>query len=192
VGHLRSVLYPNDHVASNFWAQPRMAPCMDGSCAIFTTNFGLPENYQVAKVTFPNSGGALASNQFDAMHAVTPSITGTGVTFNYSTPDTGIAIVEIGQSQRLTDGTVPIDPSGACLTASWTLLSLASQSVFTCAANHNWTRSTPDPTYQATINSSGSNPRSDTFAGLQTNIPYYYRITANNKTLAYGTINPGQ
>jgi hypothetical protein len=190
IGHLRSVLYPNDHIAASYWAQPRMSPCMDGTCAIFTTNFGLPENYQVAMVKFPNSGGALQANQFDATHAVTPAVTAHSVTFNYSTPDSGPAIVEIGLSRRLTDGTVAADPSGSCPTVLQAVLSLASTSVFTCNASQSWASSTPDSSYQVTIDSSQSNSRSDTFSGLEAGNAYYYRITANNKTLAYGTIVP--
>lgn len=188
IGHLRSVLYPNDHIAGSFWAQPRMSPCMDGTCAIFTTNFGLPENYQVAMVTFPNSGGALETNQFDATHAVTTTVTANSATFNYSTPDSGPAILEIGQSPRLTDGTVAADPSGSCRTNNQAVLSLASGSVFMCDTSSGWVSSAPDSSYQANIDLNQSNPRSDTFTDLVAGRTYYYRIIANNETLAYGTI----
>lgn len=190
VGHLRSVLYPNDHVAGNFWAQPRMSPCMDGTCAIFSTNFGLPESYQVAMVTFPHAGGALTSNQFDSSHAVTTSVTPTTVTFTFATPDTGPAIVEIGQTSRFTDGTVGADPTGPCTTALESVLSLASSSVFTCSRDRQWVAFSADNSYQVLIDQNQSASRSDTFSNLASGTTYHYRIIANNAEVAYGTFTP--
>lgn len=155
-GHTRSVAY-NDRVTSGYYANTRGSLSMDASRIIYTTDNGTPSNLMVVSVaTGVDSGIGMTTNMFDQTHSVTSvDVTAGTASLHYSTPDTGDAIIEIGQTLRFVD--VP------------------------------GTGSSTDSTFQRVTDTSGANPRTTTFSGLTAGVPYYYRIIANHKWMAWGS-----
>lgn len=189
IGHTRSVSFSGDD-NGGFFDIPRAAMSINGKYVVYASNFGTPENAQLVSVPTPFCLG-LADNAFDCTgtHAVSPGVSTTGVTLTYTTPSTGNAVIEIGQTQRLTDSAQAADPSGACPTEGWNVLSLASVSTFTCLAG-TWTANTPDPTYKVSYNTSGAAAKTTSFTSLTTGTKYWYRIIADNKWGATGSFTP--
>lgn len=191
IGHSRSIPMQDGF---SFYAIPRTALCNDGSCAIYSTNFGVPGNIQLMRVNFANNCLGITLNAFDCTgsHSVTPNVSGSSVTLNYVAPSSGTTIAEIGQQKRWTDGVVATNPTGACGTGGRAVLSLASTAVYTCGrTSATWSLSTPDPTYKVIQDTSGLPTHANVFSGLTPGATYYYRVTADNKWLATGSFIAG-
>ena len=147
----------NDRCTSSYYSVTRASLSMDASRITYTTNNGIPGcSEQIVSVATGVSGIGMTTNMFDQTHSVTSvDVTAGTASLRYSTPDTGDAIIEIGQTLRFVD--VP------------------------------GTGSSTDSTFQRVTDTSGTNPRTTTFSGLTAGVPYYYRIVANHKWMAWGS-----
>ncbi len=155
-GNTRGVLY-NDRCTSSYYAVSRASLSMDAKYITYTTNNGIPGCAEqiVMATTGVSNGIGMTSNMFDDTHSVTSAtLPGTTATLNYSTPDTGNAVIDVCGSLRFPD------VAGG---------------------------SSPDSTCQTATNSSGANPRTNSFTVA--NGTQFYRIVANNKWVAWGTFS---
>lgn len=191
VGHFRTPQYNNAGFETFFYSIPRCGIGISGRKMLCTSNFGIPGNIQTVVVDLPYCAG-MAAKDFDCSgHTVTSSVSPTGATLSYTAPNTGTAIIEIGKTQRWTDGLVSADQSGACGTGSRSVLSLASGNVYTCGITSlTWSAGAADATYQKTIDTSGNAAHSNSFTGLTTGDTYYYRILVDNYWSATGSFIP--
>lgn len=191
-GHTRSVVF-NDDDLGGFYSIPRAGLSMDGSIIYYGTDFGTPENSQIVFARTPFCNG-LANNAFDCTgtHVVSTSVGATTGMLNFTAPNTGDVVIEIGKEQRLTDSHQNADPSGNCPTPGWAVFSAASSSAFTCLSwgiftgHGTWTAGDPDTTYQVFYDTTGSSSHSHQFTGLTTGATYYYRVIVYDASGSYG------